>query len=283
MAPRSSPTGPSSTGSATSARGESGRGGGRIASVGERPTSTGGVDDVVDLAGGLLSPGFVDAHVHPIQGGLERMRCDLSERATREEYLAEIRAYADTPPRPRVDPRRRLGDAGVPGRHPDRGRPRRRRARPAGVPAQPRPPRRLGQQPGPRDRRHRREHARPARRPDRARRRRPPERHPARGRDGPGVAVPSADHRRGLLRRADGGPALPALRRRHVLAGRHRRRVLRHGRPGRDVRRRRPPTATSARTSSARCGGSAARRRAGRRPGRATRGTHRRPVPAPRA
>ena len=26
----------------------------------------------VDLAGGLLLPGFQDAHVHPVQGGLER-------------------------------------------------------------------------------------------------------------------------------------------------------------------------------------------------------------------
>ena len=44
----------------------------------------------------FLSPGFTDAHVHPIQGGLERLRCDLSEHETREEYLAAIRAYADT-------------------------------------------------------------------------------------------------------------------------------------------------------------------------------------------
>ncbi len=61
--------------------------------TGIRPSSTNG--SVVDLAGGLLSPGFTDAHVHPIQGGLERLRCDLSELATREEYLGAIRAYAD--------------------------------------------------------------------------------------------------------------------------------------------------------------------------------------------
>ena len=46
----------------------------------------------------FLSPGFTDAHVHPIQGGLERMRCDLSEDATREEYLATISAYAAAHP-----------------------------------------------------------------------------------------------------------------------------------------------------------------------------------------
>jgi predicted amidohydrolase YtcJ len=77
--------------------------GGRIASVrgfetGLRPSSTTGDVDIVDLQGGLLAPGFVDAHVHPIQGGLERLRCDLSELGTREEYLAAIRQYADTHP-----------------------------------------------------------------------------------------------------------------------------------------------------------------------------------------
>jgi predicted amidohydrolase YtcJ len=50
--------------------------------------------DVVDLAGGLVSPGFTDAHCHPIQGGLERMQCDLTEGSTREEYVAMVRAYA---------------------------------------------------------------------------------------------------------------------------------------------------------------------------------------------
>jgi len=50
--------------------------------------------EVVDLAGGLVSPGFTDAHCHPIQGGLERMQCDLTDGTTREEYLAMVRDYA---------------------------------------------------------------------------------------------------------------------------------------------------------------------------------------------
>jgi predicted amidohydrolase YtcJ len=53
-----------------------------------------GDQEVVDLAGGLVSPGFTDAHCHPIQGGLERMQCDLTEGGTREDYLAMVRAYA---------------------------------------------------------------------------------------------------------------------------------------------------------------------------------------------
>ncbi|WP_344152492.1 amidohydrolase [Nocardioides koreensis] len=48
----------------------------------------------VDLGGGLVAPGFVDAHVHAVQGGLERLRCDLSEGRTREDYLARVGDYA---------------------------------------------------------------------------------------------------------------------------------------------------------------------------------------------
>ena len=53
---------------------------------------------VVDCAGGLLAPGFVDAHVHAVQGGLERLRCDLSGGRTREDYLALVRAHATARP-----------------------------------------------------------------------------------------------------------------------------------------------------------------------------------------
>jgi len=70
--------------------------GGRIVAVGESEVPRDA--QVVDLAGGLLAPGFVDAHVHAVQGGLERNRCDLSEGSTREEYLATIKAYADAHP-----------------------------------------------------------------------------------------------------------------------------------------------------------------------------------------
>jgi predicted amidohydrolase YtcJ len=61
---------------------------------GQLDTLDHGDHDVVDLAGGLVSPGFTDAHCHPIQGGLERMQCDLTDGGTREEYLALVRAYA---------------------------------------------------------------------------------------------------------------------------------------------------------------------------------------------
>jgi predicted amidohydrolase YtcJ len=69
---------------------------GRIVALGEIETPRDA--EVVDLAGGLLAPGFVDAHVHAVQGGLERTRCDLSDASTREGYLSIIKAYADTHP-----------------------------------------------------------------------------------------------------------------------------------------------------------------------------------------
>ena len=68
---------------------------GRIVAVGAEPPSGA---EVVDLAGGMLSPGFVDAHVHAVQGGLERIRCDLSQDRTREDYLRRISAYAASHP-----------------------------------------------------------------------------------------------------------------------------------------------------------------------------------------
>src|SRR3954451_7321458 len=49
--------------------------------------------DVVDLAGGVVLPGFQDAHVHPVQGGVERLRCDLTGLHSAEEYLRGIGAY----------------------------------------------------------------------------------------------------------------------------------------------------------------------------------------------
>lgn len=53
---------------------------------------------VVDLSGRMLLPGFVDAHLHPIQGGSERLGCDLSEGRTREDYLALVDRYVRAHP-----------------------------------------------------------------------------------------------------------------------------------------------------------------------------------------
>jgi predicted amidohydrolase YtcJ len=53
---------------------------------------------VVALRGRTVTPGFQDAHVHPIHGGLARLRCDLHDARGRDEVLAAIDAYARTHP-----------------------------------------------------------------------------------------------------------------------------------------------------------------------------------------
>jgi predicted amidohydrolase YtcJ len=74
--------------------------GGRITAVGDDTVrDLGGPSTrVVDVAGGLLVPGFQDAHVHPLQGGLGRLTCDLSPYSTASDYLAAIAAYGETRP-----------------------------------------------------------------------------------------------------------------------------------------------------------------------------------------
>ena len=70
---------------------------GRITAIGEDVAPAGA--KVVDVAGGLLLPGFTDAHVHPVQGGLERLACDLSGLAPdRGAYLRHIGDYARAHP-----------------------------------------------------------------------------------------------------------------------------------------------------------------------------------------
>jgi len=53
---------------------------------------------VVSLAGRLLIPGFQDAHIHPISGGIDRTQCDVRDARGRDAVLATIRAYAKSHP-----------------------------------------------------------------------------------------------------------------------------------------------------------------------------------------
>lgn len=71
--------------------------GGRITAVG--PTAVireqiGPRTTVVELDGQTLLPGFQDAHIHPIEGGLLSDRCDLHALASAEAYLDAIGRYA---------------------------------------------------------------------------------------------------------------------------------------------------------------------------------------------
>ena len=58
--------------------------------AGQVEAGTSSATRVIDMTGRLLLPGFVDAHVHPVEGGVERLGCDLSSGWTRENYLRTI-------------------------------------------------------------------------------------------------------------------------------------------------------------------------------------------------
>ena len=53
---------------------------------------------MVDLAGGTLLPGFIDAHAHPVAAGEQLRRCDLTAARSLPEYLDIIAEYARSHP-----------------------------------------------------------------------------------------------------------------------------------------------------------------------------------------
>ncbi|MFI6938711.1 amidohydrolase [Streptomyces sp. NPDC050418] len=74
--------------------------GDRIAAVGHDEVMElhGPGTEVVDLGGKLLLPGFQDAHIHAVSGGVELAQCDLSGTRDAAECLERIRVYAETHP-----------------------------------------------------------------------------------------------------------------------------------------------------------------------------------------
>jgi predicted amidohydrolase YtcJ len=74
--------------------------GGRIVAVGgdEVTDLIGARTEIVGLRGRLLLPGFQDAHVHAVMGGVELGQCDLTGTVDRDEYLDRVRAYAHSRP-----------------------------------------------------------------------------------------------------------------------------------------------------------------------------------------
>ena len=72
--------------------------GGRVVGLDDDAEATAGPGThVVDLAGRLALPGFIDAHVHPVQGGVGLLGCDLSDQPDDEQaYLQALTAYAAT-------------------------------------------------------------------------------------------------------------------------------------------------------------------------------------------
>jgi predicted amidohydrolase YtcJ len=78
-----------------------------IAASGDRVILTGTSDEVrraargaeiVDAGGRLVVPGFIDTHVHFIDGGFRLVSVQLRDARTREEFVARIKAFASTVP-----------------------------------------------------------------------------------------------------------------------------------------------------------------------------------------
>ncbi|GAA3398402.1 amidohydrolase [Streptomyces roseoviridis] len=74
--------------------------GGRITAVGHDGIRdlVGPRTEVVDLAGKLLVPGFQDAHVHAVFGGMELAECDLSGTTGADAYLRIVGEFAAAHP-----------------------------------------------------------------------------------------------------------------------------------------------------------------------------------------
>ena len=88
-------------GMATSAPGAVAVAQGRIVAVGdddEVRALAGASTEVVDLAGGLLVPGFQDSHAHPVMAGIDMLQCDIHHCDSADDALAVIAAYAAAHP-----------------------------------------------------------------------------------------------------------------------------------------------------------------------------------------
>jgi predicted amidohydrolase YtcJ len=70
---------------------------GIITAIGADALASPGVVEV-DAAGGLVSPGFQDSHIHPYHAGLDMIACDLTPYVTADGYLTRIAEYAAANP-----------------------------------------------------------------------------------------------------------------------------------------------------------------------------------------
>lgn len=70
--------------------------GGRITAVGAAGPRA--AAEPIDLQGGTLLPGFIDAHAHPVFAGNQLQHCDLRSETTADGYLQLVADYARNHP-----------------------------------------------------------------------------------------------------------------------------------------------------------------------------------------
>ena len=68
--------------------------GGRIVWTGTDPDAFASLDEVVDLEGRLVTPAFVDSHVHVVETGEQILGLDLAGLSSRDAVLENVAAYA---------------------------------------------------------------------------------------------------------------------------------------------------------------------------------------------
>jgi predicted amidohydrolase YtcJ len=74
--------------------------GDRIAAVGTTAEirDRAGTAETIDLGGRFVVPGFIDSHVHFLDGGFRLSSVQLRDARTREDFVARIKAFAATVP-----------------------------------------------------------------------------------------------------------------------------------------------------------------------------------------
>lgn len=74
--------------------------GDRIVAVGgtEEIRAAAGAATIIDAKRQLLTPGFIDSHVHFLQGGFNLSSVQLRDAKTKDEFVARIKAFAATVP-----------------------------------------------------------------------------------------------------------------------------------------------------------------------------------------
>lgn len=71
--------------------------GGRILAVGTNGAikkKAGSETEIIDVKGGFVLPGFIDSHVHFLNGGFSMMSIQLREAGSKEEFISRIAAKA---------------------------------------------------------------------------------------------------------------------------------------------------------------------------------------------
>ena len=68
-----------------------------VGSSGDIRARAGGAE-TIDLAGAFIVPGFIDSHIHFLDGGFRLASVQLRDARTRDEFVARIKAFAATVP-----------------------------------------------------------------------------------------------------------------------------------------------------------------------------------------